>query len=98
MSDDFIKVHFGGMSEGHVSFTQLANEYKQVLGALEGDLNQSLSSWTGDAQAAYHKAKADWRAASTQLSESAVRLARTIGDAGDMYHGNEIRQAARWGV
>jgi 6 kDa early secretory antigenic target len=79
------------------------DEFQQVLNALRGKLDQldaglraSLSQWTGDAQAAYQVAHAEWRAAATDMASTLAWLQSVLGTAHQNYQSARTTNLGMW--
>jgi WXG100 family type VII secretion target len=79
------------------------DEFQQVLYALQEHLEQldaqlrmSLSEWTGDAQAAYRAAHAEWRAVADDMASRLGWLHGVIRTARENYCSARTTNMAMW--
>jgi|ERR1700730_3169205 WXG100 family type VII secretion target len=97
MSGEYTRANFGALQQGEQDFQQTYNATRQTLDELASDLQRSLSEWEGDAQAAYHQAKAQWDAASAHMATVMNALGGVIGTAHENYSGAERANSGMWG-
>jgi WXG100 family type VII secretion target len=83
--------------------TSAEDEFQQVLDALrarleqlDGELRTSLSEWTGDAQAAYQVAHAQWRAAADDMAGKLAWLHSVLRAAHQNYHSARTTNIGMW--
>jgi WXG100 family type VII secretion target len=79
-----IRVGLPVMAAAEDDFRQVLNAFEALLDQLDTELRASLSEWTGDAQAAYWAAHAQWREAAGDMASSLAWLHGVIVTA----HGN----------
>jgi 6 kDa early secretory antigenic target len=78
-------------------------QFRQALYALEAQLDQldtelrsSLAEWTGEAQAAYQAAHAQWQAAAGDMAKSLAWLHGVIGTAHQNYDSARATNVGIW--
>lgn len=74
----------------------ITQRIQQTLSDLDDGIKQNLSSWTGDAQAAYRTAQAKWDAAATKMTADLAAATASVGDIGDFYTGGEKYGVSLW--
>jgi 6 kDa early secretory antigenic target len=93
---DYIDVHFGGLSEGEAQFALAARALLDELSDLESALKGKLSTWDGDAQAAYWVFQKKWAAAATDVQNIVTALGAAIGNAHANYTSAERANTGIW--
>jgi 6 kDa early secretory antigenic target len=94
MAGDYVKAVFGSLSDGEAAFMAAYNGLSSTVNDLDAQLRSSLSTWDGQAQAAYYEAKAIWDKAIADMGMVIQGLSRVIGTANTNYMGAEQANAA----
>lgn len=68
---------------------QVGRNISSALTTLEGDVKGHLASWTGDAQAAYNAAKAQWDQISQQMPATLSAARSTLEAIAEQYDNAE---------
>ena len=74
----------------------ITKQINQTLSDLDDGIKQNLSSWTGDAQAAYRAAQLKWDAAATKMTADLAAASASVGDIGDFYTSGEKYGVSLW--
>jgi WXG100 family type VII secretion target len=98
VSGDYTLANFGALQQGEADFRQTYAATKQTLDELASDLERTLAEWQGDAQVAYHQAKAQWDAAAAHMATVMNALGGVIGTAHENYTGAERSNTGMWGA
>jgi 6 kDa early secretory antigenic target len=93
---EYTAVQFGAMATGEADFASIYQSLQSTLSTLEGQLQSSLSQWTGSAQQAYYAAKAKWDAAAADMATVVSQLGQVVGTANMNYQHAESMNRAMW--
>jgi 6 kDa early secretory antigenic target len=93
MAGDYVKAVFGSLSDGEAQFVAAYNGLSSTVNDLDGQLRSSLSTWDGQAQAAYYEAKAVWDKAIADMGMVIQGLSQVIGTANANYQTAEQTNA-----
>lgn len=93
---DFTQVNAGAMSQGIGDLQAAYNSTESTLTSLEGELEQSLAQWDGDARAAYSAAKAKWDAAADHMAQVIQKMTSTLSTIDENYAANERAISSSW--
>jgi ESAT-6 family protein len=93
---EYTFAQFGGMASAEQDFLAIFSAVTSTLDELQRQLQSSLSLWTGDAQAAYHTAKAQWDAAAAHMASVLNQLGVVIGTANTNYQATERDLSGLW--
>jgi 6 kDa early secretory antigenic target len=91
---DYVRAVFGTLNQGEADFMSAYNGLVTTVNDLDGQLRSKLSSWDGQAQAAYYQAKTAWDNAISDMGMVIQGLSRVIGTANTNYQGAEQANAA----
>jgi 6 kDa early secretory antigenic target len=91
---DFVFANFGSLSEGEAAFAQSYNGLTSTVSNLQAQLQGSLTSWEGSAQAAYHEAQTIWNQAITDMGQVITAMSSVISEANVNYQGAERTNAS----
>jgi len=86
---DFVLANFASLSEGEAAFAQSYNGLTSAVSNLQAQLQGSLTSWEGSAQAAYHEAQTIWNNAIADMGQVITAMSSVIGEANINYQGAE---------
>lgn len=86
---DFVLANFASLSEGEAAFAQSYNGLTSTVSNLQAQLQGSLTSWEGSAQAAYHEAQTIWNNAIADMGQVITAMSSVIGEANINYQGAE---------
>jgi 6 kDa early secretory antigenic target len=89
MAGDYVRAVFGTLADGESQFMAAYNGLVSEVNDLDGQLRSKLSSWDGQAQAAYYQAKAVWDNAISDMGMVIQGLSRVIGSANENYQTTE---------
>jgi early secretory antigenic target protein ESAT-6 len=90
---DYVRAVFGTLADGEAQFMSAYNGLVSEVNDLDGQLRSKLSSWDGQAQAAYYQAKAVWDNAISDMGMVIQGLSRVIGNANENYQVTEQANA-----
>lgn len=93
---EYTQVNAGAMQQGIGDLQAAYNSTDSTLTTLEGELEQSLAQWDGDARAAYSQAKAKWDAAAAHMASVIQKMTSTLGQIDEGYASNEARTTSMW--
>lgn len=91
-----IKVTFGELQAAQQNITTVANTIDQTLQDLKSRLQPLVSTWEGDAQAAYLEHQRQWDEAAAGLQQVLSQIGIAVGRAAENYMEAERANAARW--
>ena len=94
---EYTRANFGALQQGMDDFRQTHSAVQNTLDELTRELQNSLAQWEGDAQGAYHQAKAQWDAAAAHMATVMNSLGGVIGTAHENYRGVEKVNTGMWG-
>jgi early secretory antigenic target protein ESAT-6 len=94
MAGDYVRAVFGTLADGESQFMAAYNGLVSEVNDLDGQLRSKLSSWDGQAQAAYYQAKAVWDNAISDMGMVIQGLSRVIGSANENYQTTEQANAS----
>jgi 6 kDa early secretory antigenic target len=90
---DYVRAVFGTLAQGESDFMSAYNGLVSTVNDLDGQLRSKLSSWDGQAQAAYYQAKTVWDNAISDMGLVIQGLSRVIGTANENYQVTEQANA-----
>jgi WXG100 family type VII secretion target len=93
---DYTKVQFSSLEDGRQDFASVYSAVESRISSLNAQLRAHLSAWTGDAQAAYQAAEAQWNAAMTDMQNVINSLGAVIGTAQENYTSAESTNTRLW--
>jgi WXG100 family type VII secretion target len=76
---------------------QISGNITKALDALESELTRTLSTWTGDAQAAYYPQQQAWHSAAQHMPAALTAASQTLGNIGDTYRNAELAASQTFG-
>ncbi len=91
-----IYVDLSTVASAEYEFRQVLHALQDQLDQLDGELRTSLSQWTGEAQAAYQVAHAQWRAAADDMARSLSLLHGVLQTAHQNYHSARTTNIGMW--
>jgi len=91
---DYVRAVFGTLAEGESDFQSAYNGLVSTVNDLDSQLRSKLSSWDGQAQAAYYQAKTTWDNAISDMGLVIQGLSRVIGNANSNYQATETANAS----
>jgi ESAT-6 family protein len=91
-----ISVDLPSMSSAEDGFQQILYGLQAELAGLQAKLQSSLREWSGEAQAAYQVAHAQWQAAAADMAKSLAFLHGAIRTAGGNYASARSANLAMW--
>jgi 6 kDa early secretory antigenic target len=89
-------VDLSAVASGEAEFQQVLHALRGQLGQLDADLRASLAQWTGDAQAAYQVAHAEWQAAANDMAGVLAWLQGVLGTAHQNYQSARTTNLGMW--
>jgi 6 kDa early secretory antigenic target len=95
---EYTAVQFGQMAASEADFASVCQSLQGILSTLEGQLNASLTQWTGAAQTAYHVEKGKWDTAAADMATVVSQLGQVIGVANENYTSAERVNSNMWGA
>jgi 6 kDa early secretory antigenic target len=91
-----IYVDLSVVASGEAEFQQVLHALSGKLDQLDAELRASLSQWTGDAQAAYQVAHAQWQAAADDMAAKLAWLHSVLGTAHQNYQSAHATNLGMW--
>jgi WXG100 family type VII secretion target len=91
-----IYVDLSTVASAEYEFQQALHALQGQLDQLDGELRTSLSAWTGEAQAAYQVAHAQWRGAADDMARSLALLHAVLLTAHQNYHSARTTNIGMW--
>lgn len=98
MTLDGLRVNHGGLELASQDLQRAVREIDDRLNRLEGELEGLRSSWTGQAQEAYTRAKLTWDNAIQEMVQILQHTGRTVAMSNDDYRAADRRGAAAFDV
>src|SRR5260370_37833430 len=95
-SNGRIYVDLSTVASAEYEFQQALHALQGQLDQLDGELRTSLSQWTGEAQAAYQVAHAQWRAAAADMARSPALLRAVLPNAHPNHHSARPPNTGMW--
>ena len=90
---DGLVVNHGGLNEVTDQLGQAVKQIDNRLNDLEKDLAPLQSEWSGEAQAAYHQAKAKWDQAIAEMQQLLNDTSNTVAQSNQDYQSADKRGA-----
>lgn len=84
-SDGILVVNFGALQQASADIQKALNTLESQLTQLEQDAGPLVSTWEGEAQAAYAQRQAAWRAAATDLQNILRDIRIAVDDSASDY-------------
>ncbi len=94
MSLDGLRVNHGGLDTAAADLYATVKEIDDRMNRLESELAPLRSDWTGQAQTAYHTAKAKWDTAILEMRNLLDETSRTVTQSNADYMAADRRGAA----
>lgn len=94
MTLDGLRVNHGGLEVASQDLHRAVRDIDDRLDRLEGELEGLRSSWTGQAQEAYQRAKLAWDGAIREMVELLGDTGRTVAASNEDYRAADRRGAA----
>jgi WXG100 family type VII secretion target len=94
---DYTAVNAAAMSEGIDALTRASKTLDETLTTLEGELQNSLAKWDGEAQAAYRTAQDNWDKAAAHQQEIVAKMGAVLGQITENYGNTERKITGSWG-
>jgi len=91
-----IKVNFGSLSGGAAGIAASYRTLVSTLEDLEHQLAPMVSTWTGDAQQAYHQQKQKWDQAAAAMSTILNQMGQAVDQAHSNYQSAEKSNQGLW--
>lgn len=98
MSTHGLRVDHGGLDAASQDLHAAVARIDDRLSRLEGELAPLRSDWVGDAQQAYHAAKATWDTAVTEMRDLLGQTSRTVQQSNVEYQAADARGAAAFDI
>ncbi|NUO58959.1 MAG: WXG100 family type VII secretion target [Hamadaea sp.] len=89
MSDDSLVVNFASMQQAAGDIQSALTKLNGSLDTLESDAGKLVATWAGEAQEAYSRRQAQWRAASRDLSQMLQDIKGALEESASHYHSTE---------
>jgi WXG100 family type VII secretion target len=97
MSDPgYLKIQYETLQQAQIDLGVAYNAAKNAIDELRAKLDQSLASWTGDAQTAYVQVKLDWDKAFAHMAAVLQKAHVHMGNAHEMYQQVERQNVSIW--
>ncbi|MGD7707361.1 WXG100 family type VII secretion target [Microlunatus sp. Y2014] len=93
---DFTAVNAGQMQQGISDLNTAHKGTDSTLTQLEGELEQSLAQWDGQAREAYQAAKQKWDAAANHMAQVIQKMTTTLSTISENYDANERNITSSW--
>jgi WXG100 family type VII secretion target len=91
MSGDMLVVNFAALQQASADIQTALSTLDAQLGQLERDAGPLVSTWSGDAKAAYEQRQARWRAVSADLQSMLRDIKLAVDDSAADYLHTEKR-------
>jgi WXG100 family type VII secretion target len=91
MNDGVLVVNFAALSQASADIQKALGKLESELGQLERDAAPLMSTWEGDAQAAYLARQRNWRAAAQDLSNILRDIKAALDESAGDYMSTEKR-------
>lgn len=98
MSMDGLRVNHGGLDTAAQDLYNAVKEIDDRMNRLESELAPLKSDWTGNAQNAYHSAKAKWDGAITEMRDLLDQTSQTVQQSNAEYKAADARGAAAFDI
>ncbi|WP_028659754.1 WXG100 family type VII secretion target [Nocardioides insulae] len=95
--NDGILVNHGGLEQVAADLATGVKKIEQRLDRLENELAPLKSDWEGNAQAAYHQAKAKWDQAINEMQTLLAQTGTAVQNSNQEYAAADKRGAAAFG-
>lgn len=97
MMTDNLKVEHGGLDMAAGDLATSANNIQSRLDQLESDIKGKVApNWTGDANEAFVRAKAQWDQGMNELRALLNTISTSVGNANQEYRATDARGAGRF--
>jgi len=90
------RVDFSGMDNTASGIGTRAKTLEDRVTRMENDLKSKMSTWNGEAQAAYHVAQQRWNTAMRDLNAILNAVGIAVNDAGTGYRDTERLNQSAW--
>ena len=97
MNLDGIRVNHAGLDTAAADLMQAVKNIDDRLNRLESELAPLRSDWDGQAQQAYHVAKAKWDTAITEMRDILTQTSQAVSQSNADYAAADKRGAAAFG-
>jgi WXG100 family type VII secretion target len=94
MSDETLVVNFAALQQASTNIQMAINTMTSQLGQLESDAAPLVSTWDGEAQAAYQQRQSIWRRAAEDLSAMLTEIKVSVDQSAADYHSTERRNTS----
>lgn len=91
MSDETLVVNFAALQQASTNIQMAINTMTSQLQQLESDAAPLVSTWEGEAQAAYQQRQAIWRRAADDLAAMLTEIKASVDQSAADYHSTERR-------
>jgi WXG100 family type VII secretion target len=91
MSGDVLVVNFAALQQASADIQTALSTLDAQLGQLERDAGPLISTWSGEAKAAYEQRQAKWRSASADLQGMLRDIKVAVDDSAADYLNTEKR-------
>jgi WXG100 family type VII secretion target len=91
-----LSIRFETLTQTHGDLTRAHTTAQDAIAELKAKLDQSLASWTGDAQEIYQQVKADWDASFARMALVLQRAQGHIANAHEIFTSAERDNARIW--
>lgn len=98
MTLDGLRVNHGGLELASQDLHRAVRDIDERLNRLEGELEGLRSSWAGQAQEAYLRAKLTWDNAIAEMVQILQSTSQTVATSNDDYRAADRRGAAAFDV
>jgi 6 kDa early secretory antigenic target len=92
----YTRAMFGSLSAGEQDYQLIYSQLVETISQLDSKLQSELSLWIGEAQQAYHVAKAQWDAAMANMQAVLKNLQQVANEASVRYPSVEAQNASLW--
>ena len=93
MGYDGLVVNHAGLTEAADHLYKMVKDIDDRMNTLESDLTPLQSDWSGNAQAAYNRAKLKWDTAIAEMMQLLHDTGNTVGQSNTEYHAADMRGA-----
>ncbi|MBB5154799.1 WXG100 family type VII secretion target [Saccharopolyspora phatthalungensis] len=92
-----IAVNFAELQQASDDLQAAAQKIQGELDDLEGKIQKLVSTWEGEAVAAYQEAQKTWDQEAARMQETAAKMGMAVGAANESFQAGEKKNAGRFG-
>ncbi|MBE6474954.1 MULTISPECIES: WXG100 family type VII secretion target [Actinomyces] len=90
-------VNYGSMSAAAEALTQASSAMSSDLEDMDAELRPTQSDWSGEAQAQYTAAKAQWNQSLQDMNALLAQLGAHVTSSSENYNATDVRGRANFG-